>query len=87
VKHHLCNSSAFYNAVSRGLNYQAETGIDPTTHEVLVLGACLLLSISGSYLYGSKHTDGSHVLGALKKIKEAGLLEHPDGQLLLEVCD
>ncbi len=38
-------------------------------------------------LYGLKHTNGSHVLGALEKIKEASLLKHPDGQLLLEVCD
>ncbi len=43
--------------------------------------------MSGSYFCGLKDFDARHALGALERIKEVGVVKHPDGQRLLEVCD
>jgi len=87
MKYRLCDSIAFPYAVLRALEYQVETRFDVATHEVLVLGACLQLSISGLYLCGLLRTGPDRVLFGLERIKRAGLLSHPNGQQLLEVCN
>lgn len=87
IKYSLCNSTAFSSAVDRGLCHQHDTyRFDVATREVLVLGACLQLSMSGSYFCDQKGFDARHALGALERIKEVGVVKHPDGQRLLEVC-
>jgi hypothetical protein len=86
VKYSLCNPDVFIDAANRGLQYE-QFGYDAAKHEVLVLGACLQLSISGSYFRHQHDFDISQVLHALEKIKKVGVVKHPQGQRLLEVCN
>ena len=57
--------------------------------QVYILGACLQLLMSGSYLYGPTGTEvgSDDVLAALEKIKESRVVKDPDGRRLLEVSD
>jgi hypothetical protein len=88
VKHSLCLSSAFSGAVHRGLYYDsAPYRYDVAAHQGLVLGACLQLSMNGSYFCGPNGFDAGQVLSALERIKNVGVVKHPDGQRLLEVRD
>jgi len=84
TKHSLCHSNALSSAVRRGLYYDR---YDVAAHQVLVLGACLQLSMNGSYFCGPNGFDTCQVLCALERIKTAGVVKHPDGQRLLVVSD
>lgn len=86
-KHRLGESPAQVGSVLRGLYYSSD-GADPATFEVLVLGACLQLLASGSYLYGPKgiHFGKVDVLSALEAVKKESVVKDPNGQELLEVC-
>jgi len=84
MKYSLCNPDVFIDAVNRGLHYE-RFDYDVAKHEVLVLGACIQLSISGSYLRSQHDFDAPQVLDALEKIKNVGVVKHPQGQRLLEV--
>ena len=89
-KHCLGESTAQVGSVLRGLYYsdRKHGDADPATFQVLVLGACLQLLASGSYLYGPKgiHFGKIDVLSALEAAKKEGVVKHPNGQGLLEVC-
>lgn len=89
VKHSLSLSFAFSDAVHRGLYYydSALYCYDVAAHQGLVLGACLQLSMNGSYFCGPNGFDAGQVLSALERIKNVGVVKHPDGQRLLEVRD
>ena len=84
MKFGLCDSPAFPAAVERDLDYQNTSGV-VNTDEVSVLGTCLQLCISGSYLCGPEGLDDGHVLSALEKIRKADILRHANGRRLLEV--
>ncbi len=86
MKYSLCNTDVFLGAVNRGLHYERYS-YDVAKREVLVLGACLQLSISGSYFRGQHGFDSIDILNVLEKIKNVGVVKHPQGQRLLEVCD
>ena len=87
MKYSLCHPNSFSGTVHRGLYYQNDTyRFDVATHQVLVLGACLQLSMSGSHFCGPEGFDASHLLSVLEGIKNVGVVKHPGGQQLLEVC-
>jgi hypothetical protein len=83
TKFGLSDSPAFPYAVVCGLDYQSESDVE--TREVLVLGTCLQLSISGSYLCGPNGIDSDFVLSGLRAIRNAHIMNHPRGRRLLEV--
>ena len=76
TKHSLCHSSNLSTAVRRGLYYDRYASV--ASHQVLVLGACLQLSMNGSYFCGPN---------ALERIRSVGVVKHPGGQRLLAVSD
>ena len=56
MKHSLCNSRAFSGAIHCGLYYDDERSrCDVAAHQGLVLGACLQLSMNGSYFCGREN--------------------------------
>jgi hypothetical protein len=89
-KHRLGESSAQVGSILCGLYYsdRNHSVAVPATYEVLVLGACLQLLSSGSYIYGPQgfHFGKIDVLSALQVAKKEGVVKNPNGQRLLEVC-
>jgi hypothetical protein len=55
--------------------------------QVYIVGACLQLLMSGSYLYGPTGTEvgSDDVLATLEKVKESRVVKDPDGRRVLEV--
>jgi len=86
MKYSLCNPDVFIDAINRGLHYE-QFGYDVAKHEVLVLGACLQLSISGSHFRHQRDFDAPQILDVLEKIKNVSVVKHPQGQRLPEVCN
>lgn len=87
-KYRLCESPAQIGSVLCGLYYNDRKYgyADRATFEVRVLGACLQLLTSGSYLYGPEgiYAGKIDVLAALETIKKEGVVKNPNGQELLE---
>ena len=87
VKLSLTGPRIAVNEVNRGLwQYEQSNDYDAAKHEVYVLGVCLQLAICGSYLLQYPYFDVPRVLGALEAIKSVGIVKHPQGQQLLDVC-
>ena len=90
LKYGLCDSPGQVGAILQGLYFKDKQyrSNDRATYEVLVLGACLQLLVSGSYLYGPAGTDVGRVdvVKALEAIKGGGIVTNGNGVELLEVC-
>ena len=82
IKYRLCDTHS--DAILHCLRHTPKRNA-----QVYVLGACLQLLMSGSYLYGPTGTEvgTDDVLATLEKIRESRVVKHPKGQRLLEVCD
>ena len=82
IKYRLCNAHS--PAVANGLDHKPKR-----YRQVYVLGTCLQLLMSGSYLYGPAGTEvgTDDVLATLEKIKRSRVVKDANGQRLLEVCD
>ncbi|KAM6496997.1 hypothetical protein JOM56_007470 [Amanita muscaria] len=88
TKYRLCESPAQIGSVLCGLYYNDRKYgyADRATFEVRVLGACLQLLTSGSYLYGPEgiYAGKIDVLAALETIKKEDVVKNSNGQELLE---
>jgi len=89
MKYRLCDSPAQVGAVMHGLRVNDRRYRDDglSSREVFVVGACLQLLVTGSYLYGPTGTDTTKVdvLTALQDIRAEGIVKSQNGQRLLEV--